>query len=31
LKIPKLLAEANQVQEVKSSAEAGQQLNMFEV
>jgi len=31
MKIPKLLAEANQVQEVKSSTERGQQLNMFEV
>jgi uracil-DNA glycosylase family 4 len=31
MKIPKLLAEANQVQEVKSSIERGQQLNMFEV
>ncbi len=31
LKIPKLLAEASQVQEVKPSAESGQQLNMFEV
>jgi uracil-DNA glycosylase family 4 len=31
MKIPKLLAETNQVQEVKSSIERGQQLNMFEV
>jgi uracil-DNA glycosylase family 4 len=31
LKIPKLLAEAGQIQEVKSSDESGQQLNMFEV
>jgi uracil-DNA glycosylase family 4 len=30
LKIPKLLAEAGQVRETKSSAESGQQLNMFE-
>jgi DNA polymerase len=31
MKIPKLLVEASQVQEVKSSMERGQQLNMFEV
>jgi uracil-DNA glycosylase family 4 len=31
LKIPKLLAEASRVQEVKPSTEGGQQLNMFEV
>jgi DNA polymerase len=31
LKIPKILAEATNVQEVKPSSEGGQQLNMFEV
>jgi DNA polymerase len=31
LKIPRLLAEASHVQEVKPSAGGGQQLNMFEV
>jgi len=31
LKIPKLLAEANRVQEAKPTTESAQQLNMFEV
>ncbi len=31
LKIPKVLAEASKVEEVKLSTEGGQQLNMFEV
>jgi DNA polymerase len=31
LKIPKLLAENKNIQEVKPSTEGGQQLNMFEV
>jgi DNA polymerase len=31
MKIPKLLAAANHVQEVKSSTESGKQLSMFEV